>query len=221
MVQTVFVLKSENSKRQILLGIYLAVFLAASYKTILVDGYPENHIIENSIALRHCLNLKNSLTLPAYSMLKKNLTQEMMQSNDFVIAVADENALYEKADIIITLLTKQTNLDELTQKESAFNQMLWNAKIRRAKVSKNAIRHILLPTDDADLSHISDLQKNASMLGYQIAPQINFNNIDCEVFKTGITVLDKDMPFLKQSFNRNDFFARRNLKQIFEFIWSR
>ena len=63
------------------------------------------------------------------------------------------------------------------------------------------------------------MKKNASFAGYTLAPRILQNEAYGAGLKEGVTVLDKDMPFLEKKFNQDDFFARRNLKQILEFIW--
>ena len=67
--------------------------------------------------------------------------------NSFMIL--DDKGKYplEAADVVLTLLSEEKALQEVTNKNSAFLQMLWRAKMARAKIGKNAFKHILLLND--------------------------------------------------------------------------
>ena len=65
-----------------------------------------------------------------------------------------------------------------------------------------------------------DLKKAAKLSGYRLAPVLNKNESYEKGIREGTTVLDKNLDFFKKDFSETDFWARRNLKQILEFIWS-
>ena len=221
MAEIIVVSKLGRKKGQTLFAAHLATFLAATYQTAIVDFEPSNHLLENFVAKRHFFNLKHNqnLPVPAYFEYKPNLLSKISADFDFVIL--DDKGKYplEAADVVLTLLSEEKALQEVTNKDSAFLQMLWRAKMARAKIGKNAFKHILLLNDLFDENQIERLKKNASFAGYAPAPRILQNEAYAAGLKDGVTVLDKDMPFWEKKFSQEDFFARRNLKQIIEFIW--
>ena len=63
-------------------------------------------------------------------------------------------------------------------------------------------------------------QKSAQQMGYAVAPVLEENKAYADGLAQGIGVLDKNLPFFNNKFSETDFFARRNLKQILEFIFA-
>lgn len=221
MAEIIVVSKLGRKKGQTLFAAHLATFLAATYQTALVDFEPQNHLLENFVAKRHFFNLKHNqnLPVPAYFEYKSNLLSKISDDFDFVILDDKGKYPFECADVVLTLLSEEKSVADVSSKDSAFLQMLWQAKMTRAKTGKNAFKHILVLNDLFDENQIQNLKKNASFAGYTLAPRILQNEAYGAGLKEGVTVLDKDMPFLEKKFNQDDFFARRNLKQILEFIW--
>ncbi|MBO7097074.1 MAG: hypothetical protein J6W11_00350 [Alphaproteobacteria bacterium] len=222
MAQIVLVLQPEPSSQQTILSAHLAAFLATAHQTALIDIEPQKHLLEMFVAHRHCFNLKHkqNLAVPAYFTYKKNILDEIPASFDFIVSTATDIQLLPTADIVLTFAFNQSDVNALTQKDSPFAQMLWQAKKERAKTGKNAFRHIIIPTvllTDAD---INSLKGSASLMGYKTAPYFKISPAYADSFAQGLTVCDKDTSCLLKSFTAADFFARRNFQQILEFIWS-
>ena len=222
MAKIIVVSKLGRKKGQTLFAAHLAAFLATTHQTALVDFEPQKHILENFVAQRHFFNLKHNqnLPVPTYFEYKPNLLSKISADFDFAVLDAKQESLFEYADMVLTLLSDKQEIKTISTKNSAFSNMLWQAKMNRAKQGKNAFMHVLILNDLFDESEIQNLKKNASLLGYLVAPYLKQNRAYAEGVKKGVTVLDKDVPFLLKNFDEDDFFARRNLKQILEFIWS-
>ena len=222
MATIILVSSPENLNKQTLLTLHLATFLAASHQTGVVDFFPQTHILENFIAKRHCFNLKHNqnLPVPAYFENSKNILAKIPSKFDFIVLDDASGALLEYADIVLTLISNSKCVEYLTTKDSLLSQKIWQAKINRAKAGKSAFKHVLIPCNFLDNAQIQSLKQNASSTGYSVAPKLNQNEAFESCLNDGITVLDKDMPCFLKNFNQNDFFARRNLKQILEFIWA-
>lgn len=222
MAKIIVVSKLGRKKGQTLFAAHLAAFLATTHQTALVDFEPQNHILENFVAQRHFFNLKHNqnLPVPTYFEYEPNLLSKVLADFDFAVLDTQQESLLEYADIVLTLLSEKQEIEMIGTKNSAVSNMLWRAKMNRAKQGKNAFKHVLILNDLFDEKDIRVLTKNASLMGYIVAPCLKQNQAYAEGLKKGVTVLDKDMPFLLKNFNEDDFFARRNLKQILEFIWS-
>lgn len=222
MAKIISVSASENLKDQTLLSLHLATFLAALHKTCIVDFLPQTHLAEKFVAQRHFFNLKHNqnLPVPAYFENTKNLLSKIGADFDFVVLDDASGSLLEYADIVLTLVDGEKTAQMLADKDSPLLRKIWLSKIERAKKGKSAFKHILIPFDSLDSKQIEKLQQKASFLGYALAPFWRQNEAYYACLNDGITVLDKDMPYFEKNFNENDFFARRNLKQILEFIWA-
>ena len=222
MAEVILVSTPENLKEQTFFTIHLATFLAYLNKTALVDFLPETKVMENFVAKRHYYNLKNNrnLPVPTYFENTKNLLSKIRSGFDFVVLDDVNGTLFECADIVLMLITDEKSVDLITDKNSPLSKTLWQAKINRAKTGKNAFKHVLIGGDFLSEEHIQKLKQNASLMGYVFVPHFAFGEIYKAFLKDGITFLDKDMPYLMKSFNQDDFFARRDLKRILEFIWS-
>ena len=210
-----------KAKEQTLLTLHLATFLAAEHRTALVDFLPQTHVLENFIAKRHYFNLKNNqnLPVPAYFENSKNLLSKILPDFDFIVLDDASGSLLEYADIVLTPVFDELTVDLICNRDSLVSKTIWQAKMNRAKKGKNAFKHVLIPSDLLKSEQIDRLKKNASMAGYTLSPSLIQNEAYASCLKDGVTVLDKDSSFLLKNFDQNDFFVRRNLKQILEFVW--
>ncbi len=222
MAQIIYVSKAGNAKGQTLFAAHLATILAENKKTALVDFHPQNHLLEMFVAKRHHFNLKEKqkLPVPAYVAYQKSTFAETASKYGFSVLDCSDPSLLKEADILITLVSEPAVALELANQKSDISTAIWNAKKSRAAKGKNAFKHIILPTISFDKQTTQKLQKAAQQMGYAIAPVLEQNKAYAEGLLEGIGVLDKNLPFFKNNFNEADFFARRNLKQILEFIFA-
>ena len=221
MAEIISISSFQKAREQTLFAMHVATFLAAAHKVALVDFLPQTHILENFIAKRHFFNLKNNqnLPVPVYFENTKNLLSKISPDFDFAVLDDASGSFLESADIVLTLVIDEAAADLLCDKDSYLSKTIWQAKMERAKKGKNAFKHVLIPCDVLNIEKINQLRKNASLLGYTVAPSLAQNEAYHACLKDGVTVLDKDGPYLLKEFNQNDFFARRNLKQILECVW--
>jgi len=221
MAKIIVVSKLGNQKGQTLLSAHLATFLAAQHKTAIVDFEPQNHILEMFVAKRCHFNLKHqqNLPVPSYFTYKKNLLTEIGESFDFIVLDTKETVFFQTADILLTLVSDHIAAESLSQKESPFAQMLWQAKKERAKTGKQAFKHILIPNISLSSEDMGMLKSAMSLMGYKIAPCLHHNPSYAEALHNGLTILDKDTPYLLKTLTQEDFFARRNFMHILQTIW--
>lgn len=221
MAEIISISSFQNVKEQTLFALHLATFLAAEHRTALVDFLSGTHVLENFIAKRHYFNLKNNqnLPVPAYFENTKNLLSKILPDFDFVVLDDASGSLLEYADIVLTPVFDDLTVEMMCGRDSPLSKTIWQAKMNRAKKGKNAFKHVLIPSDLLKPEKINQLKQNASMAGYALAPSLIQNEAYKACLKDGVTVLDKDSSFLLKNFNQDDFFVRRNLKQILEFIW--
>lgn len=222
MGQVIFVSSLESKKEQTLFASYLAVFLAEQRKTALVDFAQQTHLLETLIAKRYHFNLKNNqnLAVPTYFSYHKNLLNEIKNNFDFIVLDGGLSVLLPQADIVVTLFSSKKNAEDLVRKESALSEMFWRAKKERATHQKNAFKHILVACAELEKETMTALEKAQSFMGFRVAPMWKINQAYQKFFETGVSVLDKNLPCFQKELNEADFWARRNLKEIFEAIFS-
>lgn len=222
MPQVIYVSKAGKAKGQTLFAAHLATILAENKKTALVDFNPQNHQLEMFVAKRHHFNLKEKqkLPIPAYIAYQKSNFAEAISKYNFVVLDCSDPALLKEADILITLVREPSAALDLANQKSDISTTIWNAKKSRAAKGKNAFKHIIIPTISFDKQTAQKLQKSAQQMGYAVAPVLEENKAYADGLAQGIGVLDKNLPFFNNKFSETDFFARRNLKQILEFIFA-
>ncbi len=222
MAQIIYVGKLGQTKGQTLFCAHLATILAEQKKCAVVDFQPQNHLLEMFVAKRHHFNLKEkqNLPVPTYLAYHKNILSESSKDYDFLVLDSSDTSLIKEADIVLTLVAEPSLALELSKKESEISNILWNAKKARASNGKNAFKHFLIPTASFDTQTTEKLQKSAQKMGYALAPVLQENPSYTKGLAEGICVLDKNLPYFKNVFDETDFFARRNLKQILEFIFA-
>ena len=216
MTQLILVSSIGQKKGQTLFAAHLATILAETKKTALIDFEPQNKVLQNFTERRKHISHENKLHLTT-AHLQNNFSKETMQGFDFVVADAKDASLLEHADILVVLVSDD-GVCELLKKDSAFLSAVWEAKKKRAARGLNAFHFFVLPNGDFSAQNKEQLKKDAPIIGCQITPALKDNSAYAKGLNDGITVLDKNLPFFEKTFNQDDFFARRNLKQIVQFI---
>lgn len=221
MGQIVLVSSLESLKEQTLFASHLAVFLAEQRKTAVVDFASQTHLLETLIAKRYHFNLKNkqNLAVPTYFSYHKNLLNEIKNDFDFIVLDGGLNVVLPQADIVITLFSNVQNAQDLAKKDSTLSDMFWKAKKERAIQQKNAFKHLLVPSEKLENENITVLTKAQSFMGFKLAPMWKINEAYQKFFEDGVSVLDKNLPCFQKQLSEADFWARRNLKEIFEAVW--
>ena len=222
MGQVIYVGKLGQAKGQTLFCAHLATILSEQKKCALIDFQPQNHLLEMFVAKRHHFNLKEkqNLPVPTYLAYHKNIVSESLKDYDFLVLDSSDRSLIKDADIVLTLVSDPALALELSKKESEISNVLWNAKKERAASGKSAFKHVLIPTASFDMQTTEKLLKSDQKMGYMLAPVLENNPSYTKGLKDGVCVLDKNLPYFKNVFDETDFFARRNLKQILEFIFA-
>lgn len=221
MVQVVVINSLNPKSGKTLLTTHLGVMLAKEYKTAVLDSAGEKSDLAMFVARRYTLNLSQNLNLPIpqYHSLEKNTFEETIAPYDVVILDSPDKKFYAYADVWITPLKGTEGLASVVQKDSLYASLVWQAKKQRASGGKSAFRWVIVPNDAYTPQEAQALAQVGKFLGYQTSPRLETRPEYNEGLKTGLTVLDKDLPVLKTLFELPDMYARRNLKKIAEFIW--
>ncbi|MBR2299892.1 MAG: hypothetical protein IJ870_04895 [Alphaproteobacteria bacterium] len=218
MAQIIYISDPQDKTKQTLFSAHLAIVLAEKNKTSLISN--QNEKLEMFLAKRHHFNLKNNDTLPvpAYFSSLKNLNPKA----DFSFVVLDVHTFdfLKETDILLTFADNTDIANDLTDVKSSLSSALWNAKKARGTMGKNAFKHFVVPSLNLDEQTLQKLRKSAMLSGYILTPPFDINPLYAKGFESGITFLDKNLPAFKKDFLQDDFFARRNLKHLLEFIFS-
>lgn len=219
MAQIIVINSINNASGKTLIATHLAVALAKNYKVMIMDECSKSKIAD-FIAMRHVLNMNKNYNLPTpvYKSLNKQNFHER-ENFDVIILDSPNNTYFQYADIFITPLSSREGLESLTQKNSLYASLIWEAKKQRAHCGKSAFRWIVIPNDIYSQEDYQKLNGNSRFLGFSIAPHLTKRPEFSEGLEKSITVLDKDMPQLKTLFDLPDLYARRNLKKLTDFIW--
>lgn len=219
MVQIVVINSINQNSGKTLLAAHLSVMLAKDYKVLLMDDKSKSEL-SDFIALRHVLNLSKNYNLPVPSYLSLNKQSfKQIQEYDVVILDSPDSQYFQFADIFVTPLTSKDGLNSLSERNSLYANLIWNAKKQRALSGKNAFKWVVIPNDTYSQEEYKNLNTSARLLGFSVAPQFLNRKEYGNGFKSGITVLDKDIPQLKTLFDLPDLYARRDLKKLADFIW--
>ncbi len=218
-MRSIFVYSPYDKHLQALLTAHFAIALSSKFKTAVVDCHLKNEILEMFLAKRHHLNMSKNIGLivPAYFKYQKDTLKNLSGEYEFVISDIENLKNTHECDILLIALAEE-NLPEISAKSSPLSDAVWQAKKRCAATGKNAFLSVVLPFGD---KKIDEPLKDASMMGHLVAPFLSEYKIFEQGFNQGITCLDKDLPDLKKDFGAQDFFARRNIKKIIEFILAR
>ena len=219
MAQIIFVSNFQNKAKQSLFAAHLALVLAEQSKTALIAA--QNEKLEMFLAKRHHFNLKNSqnLPVPAYFNYQRNILNQTADFS-FVVLDVDNFDLLRQTDILLSFADNPKAANELSDVKSALSSALWNAKKERGTAGKNAFKHFVIPSLNLDEPTLEKLQKSAKLAGYILTLPFDLNSTYNQSFETGITFLDKNLSAFKKDFHEADFFARRDLKKLLEFIWA-
>jgi len=222
MGQIIYVSEFGREQNQTAFAAHLATVLAEQSKAAIVDFSKQAQDLEMFIAQRHNFNLKNNqnLPVPTYFSYKQNLLEEISKKFDFIVLDSKKTELMKNADVVITLVDDENICQQLTSRTSELSNIFWGEKKARAANGKNTFDHVVIPSAFLKKEVLEHLQKNAPSMGYRLSPCLKTWDVYKKGLKSGITILDKNMPYFKKDFLEADFLARRNLKQILEFIWS-
>jgi len=218
MAKIICISAQKPSSKQSLFAAYLAIVLSEHNKTALVNCALKTRLLETFIAKRFHFNLKyrQNLPVPTYTTYKK----EIFNDFDFLVIDTVNTTLMSEADIVINLVENTKIFEDLTNQQSSLLTAVWEAKKARAATGKNAFSHIVIPFSCLSDQALLELRKASSFKGFCVSPVFKESDIFEQSLENGVTVLDKNIDFFKKDFSEEDFFARRNLKQIFEFILS-
>ena len=219
MVQIIVINSINNNSGKSLLAAHLAVMLAKDYKVMVADEQTKSKI-SDFVALRHMLNLSKNYNLPVFSYQTLN-KQSFSQIENFDVVILDSpnSTYFPHADVFITPLAGQEGLNSLKEKNSLYASLIWEAKKQRAALGRNTFRWVIIPNDTYTDADYAILNESGRFLGFSLAPHLtNRPEFDAGL-KSGITVIDKDMPKLKTLFDLPDLYARRDLKKLTDFIW--
>ena len=219
MMKTIFIACPKNNPSQTIFVAHMAIALCFTFKTALVKIALASDDIEMFLAKRYHISLKKNINLPtpAYFQFSKNLFKDLQNEYACLIADAQNCDHTENADILVVPAFDDDDIKALIDHNSPFATMIWTAKKNRAKTGKDAFKCVVLPLETLD---DQKLTKTAPMMGYIIGPKLQKNDVYKKGFEQGITALDKDLPDFSKDFKADDFFARRNLKKIIEYILS-
>lgn len=219
MVQVVVISSINKKSGKTLLTAHLSVMLAKEYKTAVFDG-ANNLALSDFIAKRHTLNLGKdyNLPIPDYKTLTKQ-NFENIANYDVVVLDSPDSKYFCYADIFITPMSGREGLSALSSGNSLYAGLIWEAKKQRAANNKNTFKWVVVPNDTYSTEEYQTLEKNSKLLGFSVAPYFTNRPEYEQGLKTGITVVDKDMPKLKTLFDLPDLYARRDLKKLTDFIW--
>ena len=218
-MRSIFVYSPYDRNIQTLLTAHFAVALSSKFKTAVVDCHLKNEMLEIFLAKRHHLNIsKNSgLTVPAYFKYQKDILKNLSDEYEFILSDIENLKNAQECDILVIPLLEE-KLPEITAHNSPLSEAVWQAKKRCAATGKNAFLSVVLPYGD---KKNTKTLKDALMMGYLVAPFLSDYHFFEHGFKQGVTCLDKDLPDFKKDFGAQDFYARRNIKKIIEFILAR
>jgi hypothetical protein len=186
-----------------------------------MDSVGDNSLLALYIAKRYTYTLAHhsDLVLPRYHSLNKNILRETADQYEVVFLDSPDETYFPLADIFITLVSNSEDLRVLTEKNSPYASIIWQAKKARAAGGRNAFRWVVVPNGTFSEKDLADLSQSGKFLGFAVAPSLTKRPEYQQGLASGITVLDKDLPEFKSSFGLPDFYARRELKKIAEFIW--
>ena len=221
MVQVIVISSVNQKSGKTLLTAHLSVMLAKEYKTAVFGG-ANNSTLSDFIAKRHTLNLGKdyNLPIPDYKTLNKQ-TFETIENYDVVILDSPDSKYFCQADIFITPMRENEGINALSSSNSLYATLVWNSKKQRASSNKNTFKWIVVPNDEYNKEEYQILEKSSKLLGFSIAPYFTDRPEYTQGLKTGITVIDKDIPKLKTLFDLPDLYARRDLKKLTDFIWQK
>ncbi len=216
-MKKIFVVSPKQNKFQTIFAAHMAVALSGAFKTALVETSPKNDALQMFLAKRCHEGLKKNidLSVPAYFKFEKNIFKNLEEEYAFLVADAQNFENIESCDVLVVMASDDQDIEALANQNGAFANMIWAAKKNRAKTGKDAFKCVVLPYQNLD---IRKLEQTLPMMGYVIGPKWEKNQIFIDGFQTGVTALDKNLPAFKKEFRADDFFARRNLKKIIEFI---
>ncbi len=221
MAQIIVISSLNTFSGKTLLAAHLAIMLAAEYKTAVLDSASGDSALASFIARRHNLNMSRGYNLltPPYHTLHKETFESLNQSCDVLILDSPEEKYFKYADILLTPLHGKEGASSVASVGSMYASLVWEAKKHRAALGKNAFRWIVCPNDDYDADDKAKISSAGKIIGFQVSPRLQRRKEYAEGMKTGLTVLDKDLPDLKTLFDLPDLYARRELKKLVAFIW--
>lgn len=217
MMRTIFVTAPLDHKLKTVFAAHLAIALSDTFQTAIVNDETSDDALQLFLAKRHHLNLSSqvSLPVPAYFAHEKNILHRLKEKYDFAIVNAHDLRNAAESDIVVILASDNETLHLLTDTNSTFANAVWNAKKQRATNGHDAFSSVVVALDA--LTDNKSLQ-TASMMGYLLAPVLKNPALYLKGFERGLTVLDKNLPAFQDEFGIDDFFARRNFKELVEYI---
>lgn len=221
MAQIVILNSINAASGKTLLAAHLAVMLAKDYKAAVLDSAGENSALAMFTAKRYHLNLGKNLKLPIapYFSLASADFENLKASYDVLILDNPPDKFFKLADIFITPLCGDEGLKAVTESQSLYAALLWEARKQRAASGKNSFKWFIVPNDEYSAEQYGQLAGSKKLLGYALTAPLRRRPEYANGIHEGITVLDKDLPALKTLFDLPDLYARRELKKLAEFIW--
>ncbi|MBR6327532.1 MAG: hypothetical protein IKR60_01485 [Alphaproteobacteria bacterium] len=216
-MQTIFITAPLDDKLSTAFAAHIAIALADHFQTALIDGNAHHDALQMFLAKRHHLNLASDthLPVPAYFAASKNVFEQLSGQYDFAVVNAKNLNDAARADILVILASNDDEIHLLSKTDGEFAKAVWDAKKRRAAGGNDAFSSVVIASE---ASNNKQFIKTASMIGYLLAPPMKNPTLYIKGFERGMTILDKNLPAFQQDFGVEDFFARRNFKEMMEYI---
>ena len=220
MGRLIYVSALKETTDKTLFAAHLATFLKETHSSALLDGTPQTHILENFIAKRYHFGLKNNISLPVpdYSEFKKEKVQNYIKKYDFIITDDPKLQSLKEAEKLFIIASFNEAIN-LTSSQSSFLSAVWEIKKKRASEGLSSFRSVLILNQKTNEENYKKLTENSKFTGLEIAPYILSSDDLKKSLQNGITVMDKNISLPHFEMTENDFFARRDLKKLLEYLW--
>ncbi len=215
----ILVSSADTKQDQSLFALHLAVGLSEKFKVAFIGCDTSFDIVHSFTKKRNenCNLHHIELPTPIFFTYREKILEELGQDFQFAVISTQDLSLAQYCDTLITLVSSNKGIIALTSEDSSYAKQIWESRQKHTALKHKPFRMFVL-ADDVTLHE--QLRKKASQTGYRLAPVFQNSQVYPEALTTGITVFDKNLPCFLNLFGEKDFFARRNLKRIIEYLFS-
>ena len=215
-MHTVLISKLDKN-RPSFFAMHFAIALAENFRVALVNYDLSNDDLQSFMQKRQalCAKYDTSLPTPIYFSGRQNILEDLKRDFQFIILDGADLSQAKDCDTLLTIVTANKDVHCLTDQKSDCATKIWQARQQRALLRQKPFDWVVLPVGP---QNSKELFKKAPLAGYRPAPELVEESACIKGLQTGLTVLDKNIPCFIPFFKSEDFFARRNLKSIIEFV---
>lgn len=220
MGRLIYVAALKETLDKTLFAAHIATCLKETFQTALLDGTAPTHLLENFIAKRYHLNLKNNIELPVpdYYEFKKEKLPALLRQYDFIITDEPKFQSLKEAEKLFVVVSQEEAMN-LTSSKSSFLNTIWEIKKQRAAEGNSTFRCVLILNQTITEQNHKKLSESAKFSGFEVAPYTLLSGNLKKSLQNGITLMDKNIPCLHHEMTESDFFARRDFKKLLEYLW--